>query len=390
MHLPDPALTFTLPSLHDNLTLNCRIYHPLGLVASNSAAGWRPKHAAVLGHPYAPLGGSYDDPVLEEVAAHLVRAGFVVATFNFRGAANSEGRTSWSAKPEREDYTTLVGFLTYYIHYLDHRESRPQNPGSPILLMGGYSYGAMITTQIPPLSSILAQFTSPSIASTPGLLRTRAESLGTQQRELLQMYSGRRSLRVGECSSPRKSHDSRRSFSLDDAEEKLRKGVQDFIAKTRHHHHRPAAPASAIDGKTDPPRSAPDSPAAEAAPAEDATLQSLPDLLRPCAAYLLISPLQGLISNLATMSRAPGSSLAEGKLRHNPTLAIYGDHDVFVPVGKLRGWVDRMQGAEGSRFRGEEISGAGHFWVEHGVFSQMGDLVSQFSREVISDEMTET
>jgi pimeloyl-ACP methyl ester carboxylesterase len=307
-----------------------------------------------------------------------------------RGAANSEGRTSWSAKPEREDYTTLVGFLTYYIHYLDHRESRPQNPGSPILLMGGYSYGAMITTQIPPLSSILAQFTSPSIASTPGLLRTRAESLGTQQRELLQMYSGRRSLRVGECSSPRKSHDSRRSFSLDDAEEKLRKGVQDFIAKTRRHHHRPAAPASAIDGKTDPPRSAPDSPAAEAAPAEDATLQSLPDLLRPCAAYLLISPLQGLISNLATMSRAPGSSLAEGKLRHNPTLAIYGDHDVFVPVGKLRGWVDRMQGAEGSRFQGEEISGAGHFWVEHGVFSQMGELVSQFSRGVISDEMTET
>lgn len=299
-----------------------------------------------------------------------------------RGAANSEGRTSWSAKPEREDYTTLVGFLTYYIHYLDNQESRSQNPGSPILLMGGYSYGAMITTQIPPLSSILAQFTSPSIASTPGLLRARAESLGTQQRELLQMYSGRRSLRVGECSSPRKSHDSRRSFSLDDAEEKLRKGVQDFIAKTRHHHHRPAAPASAIDGKTDP-------PAAEA-PAEDATLQPLPDLLRPSAAYLLISPLQGLVSNLATMSRSPGSSLAEGKLRHNPTLAIYGDHDVFVPVGKLRGWVDRMQGAEGSRFRGEEISGAGHFWVEHGVFSRMGELVSQFSREVISDEMTET
>ncbi|VUC28485.1 unnamed protein product [Clonostachys rosea] len=388
MHLPDPALTFTLPSLHDNLTLNCRIYHPLGLAASNSAAGWRPKHAAVLGHPYAPLGGSYDDPVLEEVAAHLVRTGFIVATFNFRGAANSEGRTSWSAKPEREDYTTLVGFLAYYIHYLDHPESRPHNPGNPTLLMGGYSYGAMITTQIPPLSSILAQFTSPSTTSTPAMLRTRAESLGTQQRELLQMYSGRRSLRVGECSSPRKSHDSRRSFSLDDAEEKLRKGVQDFIAKTRHH-HRPAAPASTIDGKTDPPRPAPDSLAAEA-PAEDATLQSLPDLLRPSAAYLLISPLQGLISNLATMSRAPASSLAEAKLRQNPTLAIYGDHDVFVPVGKLRGWVERMQGAEGSRFRGEEVSGAGHFWVERGVFGQMGDLVSQFSREVLSDEMTET
>uniref|UniRef100_A0A8H7NGQ4 Xaa-Pro dipeptidyl-peptidase-like domain-containing protein n=1 Tax=Bionectria ochroleuca TaxID=29856 RepID=A0A8H7NGQ4_BIOOC len=306
--------------------------------------------------------GSYDDPVLEEVAAHLVRAGFVVATFNFRGAANSEGRTSWSAKPEREDYTTLVGFLTYYIHYLDHRESRPQNPGSPILLMGGYSYGAMITTQIPPLSSILAQFTSPSIASTPGLLRTRAESLGTQQRELLQMYSGRRSLRVGECSSPRKSHDSRRSFSLDDAEEKLRKGVQDFIAKTRHHHHRPAAPASAIDGKTDPPLSAPDSPAAEAAPAEDATLQSLPDLLRPCAAYLLISPSRGSSRTSPPCRAPPGARLRRASCGTIPLWLFMATTMFLFRLGSCAGgWIAcrarRVRGSGARRLAARVTSG---------------------------------
>lgn len=82
--LPEPALTFTIPSLHDGTRLDCRVYHPASLAATNpSAPPWK-KHAAVLAHPYAPMGGSYDDPVLGSVAATLLGAGYLVGTFNFR------------------------------------------------------------------------------------------------------------------------------------------------------------------------------------------------------------------------------------------------------------------------------------------------------------------
>lgn len=84
MALPDPALTLTIPSLHDGTTLDCRIYHPASLAAANPRAPpWR-RHAAVVAHPYAPMGGCYDDAVVEAVAAQLLREGFLVGTFNFR------------------------------------------------------------------------------------------------------------------------------------------------------------------------------------------------------------------------------------------------------------------------------------------------------------------
>jgi len=77
-------LTFTLPSLHDGLSLDCRVYHPQSL--SPNAPGslkWQ-RHAAIVAHPYAPLGGCYDDPVVDIVASTLLRLGFLVGTFNFR------------------------------------------------------------------------------------------------------------------------------------------------------------------------------------------------------------------------------------------------------------------------------------------------------------------
>lgn len=81
--LPKPSLTFTVPSLHDGLALDCRVFHPHALAASPDAPAWQ-KHAAVIAHPYAPLGGCYDDPIVDLVASTLLRLGFLVATFNFR------------------------------------------------------------------------------------------------------------------------------------------------------------------------------------------------------------------------------------------------------------------------------------------------------------------
>lgn len=80
---PRPDLSFTLPSIHDNTRLDCRVYHP---PYHSEPMGTSQRHAAVVAHPYAPLGGSYDDPIVCLLAKTLLDVGFVVATFNFRYA----------------------------------------------------------------------------------------------------------------------------------------------------------------------------------------------------------------------------------------------------------------------------------------------------------------
>lgn len=82
--VPEPALSFTIPSLHDGISLDCRVYHPASLAATKVQAGPWKKHAAVVAHPYAPMGGCYDDPVLGSITARLLGAGYLVGTFNFR------------------------------------------------------------------------------------------------------------------------------------------------------------------------------------------------------------------------------------------------------------------------------------------------------------------
>lgn len=79
----DPAYSFSIPSLEDDTPLDCRIYHPKKLhsyLHSNS----RPVKGAAVAHPYPPLGGYYDDPVVLSVTETLLERGYIVATFNFR------------------------------------------------------------------------------------------------------------------------------------------------------------------------------------------------------------------------------------------------------------------------------------------------------------------
>lgn len=83
----EPHYSFTIPSIHDDTTLDCRIYHPwiFDEVAEDPKAKlrWR-KRGIVMAHPYAPMGGSYDDRVVGIVVDEMLKAGYIVGTFNFR------------------------------------------------------------------------------------------------------------------------------------------------------------------------------------------------------------------------------------------------------------------------------------------------------------------
>lgn len=83
--LPPPRFDFAIPSIHDDLILQCRVYHPQALepLSASSIIDWR-KKCAIVAHPYAPLGGCMDDPVVDVVASTILKQGFIVGTFNFR------------------------------------------------------------------------------------------------------------------------------------------------------------------------------------------------------------------------------------------------------------------------------------------------------------------
>ncbi|KAL7939296.1 Alpha/Beta hydrolase protein [Trichoderma chlorosporum] len=334
--LPEPSFTLTIPSIHDGTALECRVYHPASFSVGarniqHGEAPWK-RHAAVFAHPYAPMGGNFDDGLVDIVASQLLRKGYLLGTFNFRGAGRSAGRTSWTAKPERDDYISFVGFMAYYVHRLMSSGVAEQQPASisrhPVLLMAGYSYGAMITTQLPPLKELLERFATPDSGSNAAQIRLRAESWAEKQKRALH-----------------EAHD----------------------ATTSSQEKTPGTTAVPANGRLSP-------------------INGF-DIPRP--AYLLVSPLQGLVTHLATMSLVPSvlarrsspplQDEAETKLVLNPTLAVFGDRDIFVPVSKLRAWVARLSSHDTSLFRGYEINSAGHFWAEEGVLHSMLDLIYDFA-----------
>lgn len=82
----EPAYSFPIPSLADDTPLDCRIYHPshFEAILANNGENGHATRGAIVAHPYAPLGGSYDDSVVLAMIRCLLREGFVVGTFNFR------------------------------------------------------------------------------------------------------------------------------------------------------------------------------------------------------------------------------------------------------------------------------------------------------------------
>lgn len=347
---------------------------------------------------------------------------------------------------------SFVGFISHYAHHLDPFRPKPDHPALdalhpsdasqpspplepggpaslPLLLLAGYSYGAMITVQLPSLESISTAFATPASGSPAAEIRHRAEHLATAQNTVLgdaraaasRHQQGTKSprkslgLRVGGDEDIRRSHDSvRRSFSSE-AEEKLRKGVADVVARAKRGHHHHKGKKGVSDGSSGI-RDGKDDSGLPAVSSGDDRLPALPSPPQYRTAYVLISPLQGVITNLATMSfsnpfskkkakespartpvessqpndedqpiSGPTQSEAEQKLVRNPTLAVYGDQDVFVAARKLRDWARRLEGYPNSRFRAHEISTATHFWTEERVVYLMQEAVKTFAEGVLGE-----
>ena len=393
----------------------------------------------------------------------------------------SKGRTSWQSKAEQNDYISFIGFMIYYLHHLTPPSPKPQlkhprftqsdpelhdlspipsqavppprnndpqllSPTSsgpipqievdvpkipntqPILLLGGYSYGAMITGALPPImGSITQSFQSPAPGSSRAEIRMRADCLADQQNELMhsrvasllsQMQRRGRSLHIEDhiLSSPKtrkasggvrmggeedlrrashESHRSRSSFTIE-TPERVRKSMDRVrsITKSSRLSAGRANSHGSISASSKKKGSESESSIERIAVDEDTVkseekgaIKAIPRIENEFqTAYLLVSPLQGWVSTLATMwsskSGREGALESDRKFTVDPTLAVFGDDDVFVSVKRLRSWVEKLEDTknygEACQFRHREVSGAGHFWHDHEAIRVLQDEVKGF------------
>ncbi|KZM19679.1 uncharacterized protein EKO05_0004328 [Ascochyta rabiei] len=377
----EPHYSFTIPSVHDDTTLDCRIYHPDVLdepLDGSNGQQWR-KRGIVMAHPYAPMGGSYDDRVVGIVVDELLRTGYIIGTFNFRGAHGSKhkGRTSWSGRPELDDYASFAACFMIYMNLIqpfpssdatftpDQSPVRPvaRQYGNSLVILGGYSYGSLILKHLPSVPSILQRFSNPLAGSAADEILQRAHKLADQSNlEWINLAHN------NEREKSRKRHEHKTSLTI--GGEETNSGARrssreakrsldpprglDLGQRLRRLSHRDRRPGNSITSLK----------------------QTDVIITTPEVRYLLISPLTPPISTLAApalgqklWSRASDTNTASiGKCA---SLAIYGDQDIFASAKKIRDWCGQLKNEHGSAFSSVEIAGAGHFWVEQGVEKQL-------------------
>ena len=250
------------------------------------------------------------------------------------------------------------------------------------LILGGYSYGSLITAHLPTTDILLERFRSVKYGTAEAEIRLRAVTLSKQWNKDVQSQTGAvsdrggssydrhgasaRSLAVvvgGEESSPgsqRPSHESRRSADT------IQRSIDLSRRKLGLRQHSDCISERSL---------------------VDESLTKM-DISTPKTYYLLISPLLPPISALVTMFSAFRSKYAlqaEGKLVTHSTLAFYGDKDFFTSHKKLRRWAEGLVAKTDSHFQFYEIAGAGHFWQEAGAEPQMRESICKWAEDIIGN-----
>lgn len=301
-----------------------------------------------------------------------------------RGAHGSKhkGRTSWSGRPELDDYTSFAACFMHYMSLIrpfptssttftpDESLERPparwlsgSSPDQvPLIILGGYSYGSLILKHLPPIPTILKRFYNPLAGSAADEILLRSHKLADQsnlewinlardlEREKRRKHEHKTSLVIGgEETVPDKRRSSREAKRSFDTPRNLDLGHR--LRSLSHRGRKRGDSTTSIE-------------------------HTEVEIVMPEVCYLLISPLTPPISTLVAPAlgqklwsrSADDKTTSVGKFM---SLAIYGDKDIFASAKKIRDWSDHLKAEHGPTFSSVEIAGAGHFWVEQGVEQQL-------------------
>ncbi|KAF9888794.1 hypothetical protein FE257_008370 [Aspergillus nanangensis] len=251
----------------------------------------------------------------------------------YSGAVDAAGRTSWTGRPELADYVSFYGFMFLYLHLLKSGGLKPGSipdsndddiPGPACghksaavhITLSGYSYGSLMTSNLPKLDAIVELFkSSTDEAPFNDLIRTAKE-----------IYQG---------SEDGNSAPQRQTPSSGNCRPRDCEALHDTTTTT-------------------------------------ISYLLISPLLPPINLFLtMFSKLfldvgeQGLRKGMQISCPKPADQLSV-----HPTLVIYGNRDTFTSAHKLRKWSEDLMRIPGSRFRSVEVDGAGHFWREMGAESQ--------------------
>lgn len=338
-------------------------------------------------------------------------SGSIISDVCLRGASGSAGKTSWTGKPELGDYVSVYGFALCYINAIYH----PVEVSSPLprcsdalLILGGYSYGSMIASHLPPRDQVVELFRAPASDSAENEIKLRAEDLSRDARAYLDMHTsvpttslsinrGRgskadetsrhshRAVAMGgyesEVAGRRVSRESSRR-SLDG--ERVRQSIDNVRRKISH--HRVVSPKK--------------SPLKPQVPPDD-----VPTV--PRIAYILISPLLPPIAGFTTMFSklhftkrnggshvaATSSGLEFEELTSHPCMCIYGCKDAFTSDRKLQRWTENLSSRPSSQFVAIRTD-SGHFWhdsdgitrLQHGLADWVKTVVPSSNGEGRTEE----
>lgn len=354
----------------------------------------------------------------------LVRSDIVAG----RGASGSAGRTTWSGKAELADYVSVYGFVLCCIDAVfrdvsgtqadDPRlyasDSRSEaavpdtcrNTKSPILVLGGYSYGSMIAAHLPSLDTMTGLFKEAKARSAECEIRARARDLGKDIKAYFAMSSSVMALTMPEVKeADQTTHDkdtrlkspnhsrsesrivtmggyesdaaghrssrerSRRSVEGDRAKESIERIRRKISHKEHRVQHPPTTPST-------PPMGKPQAVSADLAP------------ILPSIAYLLVSPLLSTVAGFTTMfsklrfaPRMGGTGPAPAEEFHelttHPCYCLYGSKDVFTSDRKLRRWTEELSVQPGSQFVATRAE-TGHFWQEPDAVIQLRQGIAEW------------
>lgn len=232
------------------------------------------------------------------------------------------------------------------------------------MLLAGYSYGALITMNLPLLDAILTYFATPAIHTAEADIRLRALHLAEMQNaQSISPSSPRRSLGVrlgGDVSNSNRRRDGDNPVSDLHREERIRESVRNLLARAKLVHRKSMHWSSHEEGHE-----------------MHHCLDRVEGDIKFRSAYLLVSPPVGLMARLAAFSlpsslsypwvRRPRPATDNTPLTSNPTLVIYGGQDGFISYSKMHEWTRRLYSTGASQFHYIEVAEAGHFWAEGDV-----------------------
>ena len=269
-----------------------------------------------------------------------------------------------------------------------------------ILVLGGYSYGSLITTYLPTVKSLLNRFRNASEGSTEARIRNQAIDLALRWNQKVHVLYKTQQCRT--IQSQEKFRTVPHNIAL------AMGGEQADTNETRQPSRETRRSLEFVRRSVDRPRrrlrlrKSASAPTAEPPLKRDAATPSETPQLQ--VVYLLISPLLPPVSLLATMfSRIGGRHLflfnrsflntehqepiqPDEMLTSHPTLTIYGNKDIFTSRKKLRQWVGNLAARPKSMFQFQEIDGAGHFWQEERADERMRGSIRAWLQEISGDD----